>query len=83
LGTVSPITQREKQLAADLPAYKRLRQSGLQPESTRGAARLEATAETADQVNFPRLAAAGLSSEQIAFATTPQPNNPLDSGGAA
>ena len=40
----------EKQQAKDLPAYKRMRQEGLQPKSTKGAAEIEAQATTRFEV---------------------------------
>lgn len=46
------VKAREERWAKDLPAYKRLRQNGLQPRSTEGAARLEALAESPAQVEL-------------------------------
>lgn len=43
-------TEREAKWAKDLPAYKRLRQQGLQPASTEGAAMMEAGANTRVEV---------------------------------
>ena len=40
----------EAQLAKDLPAYKRLREDGLQPKGTKGAARIEQGAQTKFEV---------------------------------
>jgi len=40
----------EKQQEKDLPAYKRLREDGLQPKSTKGAAEIEAQATTRFEV---------------------------------
>jgi hypothetical protein len=40
----------EKQQAKDLPAYKRMREEGLQPKGTKGAARIEAGAQTKFEV---------------------------------
>ena len=45
---------KERVLAKDLDAYKRLRQDGVQPQGIDGAARLEARAETKDQVEHAR-----------------------------
>ncbi len=47
---VAEINQRAKNWDKDMPAYKRLRQQGLQPRSVDGAAVLEATAKTEAQV---------------------------------
>jgi hypothetical protein len=47
---VEEINQRAKGWDKDMPAYKRLRQQGLQPRSIDGAARLESTAKTEAQV---------------------------------
>lgn len=47
---VAEINQRAKNWDKDMPAYKRLRQNGLQPKSIDGAAALEARSETAAQV---------------------------------
>lgn len=52
------VTARERALRADLDAYKRLRQDGLQPPNVDGAAQLEATSTHRLQVEEPRLAAA-------------------------
>lgn len=41
---------RDRELSKDLAAYQRLVREGLQPKSTVGAARLEATAENPHQV---------------------------------
>jgi len=41
---------RERRLARDLDAYRRLRREGLQPPSTDGAARLEAEAVTKAEI---------------------------------
>lgn len=43
--------QTSKEWEKDLPAYKRLVESGVQPPSTSGTARLEATADLAVEVN--------------------------------
>ena len=43
--------QAEKDKVADMDAYKRLRQNGVQPPSINGAARLEAKAEEKHEVN--------------------------------
>ena len=40
----------EKQQEKDLPAYKRMRQEGLQPKGTKGAARIEQGAQTKFEV---------------------------------
>lgn len=40
----------DKQLAKDLDAYKRMRQAGLEPKSTQGAARVEAVATSEYEV---------------------------------
>ena len=45
----------DKQRNKDLPAYKRLVQSGLQPPSTVGAAALETMATTNTEVNLGRV----------------------------
>jgi hypothetical protein len=47
---VEEINQRAKGWDKDMPAYKRLRQQGLQPRSVDGSARLESTAKTEAQV---------------------------------
>jgi hypothetical protein len=47
---VAETNQRAKNWDKDMPAYKRLRQNGLQPRNIDGAAALEARAETAAQV---------------------------------
>lgn len=47
---VAEINQRASSWDKDMPAYKRLRQEGLQPRSIDGAARLESTATTEAQV---------------------------------
>jgi putative FmdB family regulatory protein len=43
--------QAEKDKVADMDAYKRLRQNGVQPPSINGSARLEAKAEEKHEVN--------------------------------
>lgn len=43
--------QAEKDKAADMDAYKRLRRDGMQPPSINGSARLEAKAEEKHEVN--------------------------------
>jgi len=47
---VAKINQRAKNWDKDMPAYKRLRQEGLQPKSIDGAAAVEARATSAAQV---------------------------------
>lgn len=47
---VAEINQRASSWDKDMPAYKRLRQEGLQPRTIDGAARLEATATSEAQV---------------------------------
>lgn len=47
---VAEINQRASNWDKDMPAYKRLRQQGLQPRSVDGSHRLEATAKTEAQV---------------------------------
>jgi hypothetical protein len=47
---------RERDLRADLDAYKRLRNDGLQPPNIDGAADLERTATTRLQVEHPKVA---------------------------
>lgn len=47
---VAEINQRAKNWDKDMPAYKRLRQNGLQPKSIDGAAAVESRATTAAQV---------------------------------
>lgn len=47
---VAKINERARNWDKDMPAYKRLRQNGLQPKSIDGSAALEAKAETAAQV---------------------------------
>ena len=47
---VAETNQRARNWDKDMPAYKRLRQNGLQPKSIDGAARLESTARTEAQV---------------------------------
>jgi hypothetical protein len=49
--------QDERKLDQDLAAYKRMRRSGLQPHSTKGAAELEQRAESSFEVNSGQLAA--------------------------
>ena len=44
------VEDREKRWAKDMPAYKRLRQQGLQPKTIDGAAHIEAKAETRFEV---------------------------------
>ena len=44
------VEAREKRWAKDMPAYKRLRQQGLQPKGIDGAAKIEAKAETRFEV---------------------------------
>lgn len=44
------VEAREKRWAKDMPAYKRLRQQGLQPKTIDGAAHIEAKAETRFEV---------------------------------
>lgn len=46
---------REKRWQKDMPAYKRLRQQGLQPKSIDGSARLEAEAETRFEIESGQL----------------------------
>lgn len=45
---------KERVLAKDLDAYQRLRKDGVQPQGIDGSARLEARAETKDQVEHAR-----------------------------
>ena len=47
---VAEVNQRARNWDKDMPAYKRLRQEGLQPRSIDGAARVEAQAKTEAQV---------------------------------
>jgi hypothetical protein len=47
---VAEINQRAKNWDKDMPAYKRLRQNGVQPKSIDGAAALEAKASTVAEV---------------------------------
>ena len=47
---VAQIEATERRWAKDFPAYRRLRKEGLRPRGSDGAARLEAEAETAAQV---------------------------------
>lgn len=47
---VAEINQRAKNWNKDMPAYKRLRDQGLQPRAIDGSAVLEATAKTEAQV---------------------------------
>lgn len=47
---VALINQRASNWEKDMPAYKRLRQNGLQPKTIDGAAALEARATTAAQI---------------------------------
>lgn len=47
---VEEINTRAKNWDKDMPAYKRLRQNGLQPKSIDGAAAVEARATTAAEV---------------------------------
>lgn len=49
------VDAREKRWQKDMPAYKRLRQQGLQPKTIDGAARLEAEAETRFEVESGQL----------------------------
>lgn len=42
--------ETDKRLSRDMPAYQRLKASGVQPRRIDGCARLEATATTASQV---------------------------------
>lgn len=44
--------QREKELATDLDAYKRMRDQGLRPGKTRGARNLERAAEIPQEVKM-------------------------------
>lgn len=43
-------SQMEKQWEKDMPAYKRLRDNGLQPKNIDGAAKIESGAETKQEV---------------------------------
>lgn len=47
---VNEINERAKQWDRDMPAYKRLRKNGLQPQRIDGAAEIEKRASTAAQV---------------------------------
>lgn len=49
------VDAREKRWAKDMPAYKRLRQQGIQPKTIDGAARLEAEAETRFEIESGQL----------------------------
>ena len=49
-SVASSMKATEKQQEKDLPAYKRMRQEGLQPKSTKGAAEIEANASTRFEV---------------------------------
>jgi hypothetical protein len=53
----SPQTQMEARWARDLPAYKRLRQQGLQPPRTQGCAELEQRAHMDREVEMGRIIA--------------------------
>jgi hypothetical protein len=48
--------KREHELVQDLAAFKRMRQQGLQPRATRGAARIESEAESTFEVASGQLA---------------------------
>ena len=48
--------KRERELVKDLGAFKRMRKAGLQPRSTRGAARVESEAESTFEVASGQLA---------------------------
>ena len=54
-GPVAEQTVRERELSADLGAYKRMRQQGWQPPTTRGAAYIERTARSRTEVEHPAL----------------------------
>ena len=56
-GRVEPTaqSQMERQWDRDLPAYKRLRDQGLQPRTTQGAAELEQRAASQLEVNMGKL----------------------------
>lgn len=45
------IDAREKRLAEDLPAYKRLRHQGYQPQRINGAREMEQSAQSAMEIN--------------------------------
>lgn len=45
------IDEKERQLSADLPAYKRLRHQGYQPQRINGAHEMEMTAQSAMEIN--------------------------------
>ena len=49
------VINREKRWNEDLPAYKRMRDAGLQPKSTDGAARIEREASTQFEVESGRI----------------------------
>lgn len=49
-GRVAEISQTERNWNKDMPAYKRLRQDGLQPKRIDGAAEVERKAKEAWQV---------------------------------
>lgn len=51
----SKVNAKEKRWEADMPAYRRLRKDGLQPQTIDGAARLEAHADTALEVQAGKL----------------------------
>lgn len=61
---VAEINQTARNWDKDMPAYKRLRANGLQPQQIDGSAALEARAETAAQVesrpDFEKLIARGV-----------------------
>ena len=56
-GDFQSQAKHEKQINRDLPAYKRLRENGLQPASTVGAANIEAGARSRYEVESGKLIA--------------------------
>lgn len=66
-GNVEAPPQRavEARLERDLPAYRRLRQQGLQPKATRGAAELETRAESQWEIEHGRIVAPAVQSQMF------------------
>lgn len=53
-GDTASTNAKEKVLQKDLDAYRRLRQDGVQPQNIDGSARIEARANSKDQVEHAR-----------------------------
>lgn len=64
-GEVRQIDATEKQWDKDMPAYKRMRDRGMQPRAIDGSARLEDRVEDQLDVNYDALKSEGVTRERV------------------